>query len=117
MQLEQNKALLTNARNLRKGMTKEERKLWYTFLCKLPVRFRRQQIVGNYIVDFYCHSKGLVIELDGSQHYEDKGKQADQERDAYLRSLGLTVLRYANSEVNRNFCGVCEDILNHLEEG
>ena len=114
MQLEQNKALLTNARNLRKGMTKEERKLWYTFLCKLPVRFRRQQIIGNYIVDFYCHSKALVIELDGSQHFEDKGKQADLERDAYLRGLGLRVLRYSNLDVNRNFRGVCEDILQHL---
>ena len=114
MRLEQNKALLTNARNLRKGMTKEERKLWYTFLCKLPVRFRRQQIIENYIVDFYCHPKGIVIELDGSQHYEDKGKQADSERDAYLRGLGLTVLRYSNLDVNRNFRGVCEDILQHL---
>ena len=114
MRLEQNKALLTNARNLRKGMTKEERKLWYTFLCKLPVHFRRQQIVGNYIVDFYCHSKGLVIELDGSQHYEDKGKQADLDRDSYLRGLGLTVLRYSNLDVNRNFRGVCEDVLQHM---
>ena len=114
MQLEQNKALLTNARNLRKGMTKEERKLWYTFLCKLPVRFRRQQIIGNYIVDFYCHSRGLVIELDGSQHFEDKGKQADLERDAYLRGLGLRVLRYSNLDVNRNFRGVCEDVLQHM---
>ena len=114
MQLEQNKALLTNARNLRKGMTKEERKLWYTFLCKLPVRFRRQQIIGNYIVDFYCHSKALVIELDGSQHFEDKGKQADLERDAYLRGLGLRVLRYSNLDVNRNFRGICEDILQHM---
>ena len=114
MQLEQNKTLLTNARNLRKGMTEEERKLWYTFLCKLPIRFRRQQIIGNYIVDFYCHSRGLVIELDGSQHFEDKGKQADLERDTYLRGLGLTVLRYSNLDVNRNFRGVCEDILQHM---
>ena len=114
MKLEQNSALLTNARNLRKEMTKEERKLWYTFLCKLPVRFRRQQIIGNYIVDFYCHSRQLVIELDGSQHYEEKGKNADIERDAYLRDLGLTVLRYANLDVNRNFRGVCEDILQHF---
>ena len=114
MQMEQNKALLTNARNLRKGMTKEERKLWYTFLRKLPIRFRRQQIIGNYIVDFYCHQKGLVIELDGSQHFEDKGKQADLERDTYLRGLGLTVLRYSNLDVNRNFRGVCEDILQHM---
>ena len=114
MKMEQNDALLTNARNLRKEMTKEERKLWYTFLCKLPVGFRRQQIIGNYIVDFYCHSRRLVIELDGSQHYEEKGKNADIERDAYLRDLGLTVLRYANLDVNRNFRGVCEDILQHF---
>ena len=78
------------------------------------MRFRRQQIIGNYIVDFYCHSKQIVIELDGSQHYEDRGQLADQERDAYLRGLGLTVLRYANSDINRNFRGVCEDILQHL---
>ena len=114
MKLEQNGALLTNARNLRKEMTKEERKLWYTFLCKLPVRFRRQQIIGNYIVDFYCHSRRLVIELDGSQHYEEKGKNADIERDTYLTKLGHPVLRYANLDVNRNFRGVCEDILQHF---
>ena len=95
-------------------MTKEERRLWYTFLRDCSVRFRRQQIIGNYIVDFYCHSKQIVIELDGSQHYEDRGQLADQERDAYLRGLGLTVLRYANSDINRNFRGVCEDILQHL---
>ncbi len=114
MRLEQNKALLTNARSLRKEMTKEERRLWYTFLRQLPVRFRRQQIIGNYIVDFYCHSKQIVIELDGSQHYEDKGKRSDLERDESLRGLGLAVLRYSNYDVNRNFRGVCEDILKHL---
>ncbi len=117
MQIEQNKTLLGNARKLRKEMTKEERRLWYTFLRECPARFRRQQIIGNFIVDFYCHSKGIVIELDGSQHYEDQGKRTDQERDAYLHSLGLSVLRYANSDVNRNFRGVCEDILKHLEDG
>ena len=94
-------------------MTKEESRLWYAFLCKCPVRFRRQQIIGNYIVDFYCHEKKLVVELDGSQHFEEEGKQADRVRDAYLRGLGLTVLRYANSDVDRKFSSVCEDILVH----
>ena len=116
MKLEQNKKLLSIARTLRKNMTNEERKLWYTFLCRCPAHFRRQQIIGNYIVDFYCHEKRLVIELDGSQHYEEKGKIADAERDAFLQERGLTVLRYSNAEVNQRFEGVCEDILRRLEE-
>ncbi|MBR3473546.1 MAG: DUF559 domain-containing protein [Oscillospiraceae bacterium] len=53
--------------------------------------------------------------MDGSQHFEDAGKDYDKRRDAYLKSLGLTVLRYANSDVDRNFRGVCEDILQHLK--
>jgi len=89
--------------------------MWYCFLRLLPIRFRRQQVIGNYIADFYCHEKRLVIELDGSQHYEEPGKQADIERDAFLRSQGLTVLRYSNADVNLRFRGVCEDILAHLE--
>ena len=114
MEIEQNKKLLPNARTLRKGMTKEERHLWYDFLRDRPVRFRRQQIIGNYIADFYCFEKQLVIELDGSQHFEDRGIASDRERDAYMESLGLTVLRYSNADVNQRFRAVCEDILNHL---
>ncbi len=96
-------------------MTEEERRLWYCFLRACPIRFRRQQIVGNYIVDFYCHEKRLVVEIDGSQHYEEAGIDADRRRDAYLNEQGLTVLRYSNADVNQRFAGVCEDILNHLE--
>ena len=70
---------------------------------------------GSYIADFYIASHKLVIELDGSQHFEDAGKDYDERRDAYLKSLGLTVLRYANSDVDRNFRGVCEDILQHIK--
>ena len=65
-----NPALLSPARELRKNMTKEERHLWYDFLRTYPVKFTKQKIIGNYIVDFYCAKAGLVIELDGSQHYE-----------------------------------------------
>ena len=111
---EYNKKLTANSRNLRKNMTKEERRLWYDFFKMLPLTFNRQKVIGNYIVDFYCAEAKTVIELDGSQHYEEKGIAADAERDLYLSSIGITVLRYSNSDVNRNFQGVCEDILQRL---
>ena len=102
------------SQKLRREMTKEERRLWYNFLRGLPVTVNRQKIIGPYIVDFYCAKAKLVIELDGSQHYEDAGKQSDRERDMYLNSLGLHVLRYSNYDINQNFSGVCEDILKHI---
>ena len=108
-------SLMRNARSLRRNMTAAERKLWYQFLRDLPVHFWRQHVLGKYIVDFYCHSRKLVIELDGSQHYEDAGRAADTARDAWLLSQGLTVLRYSNADVKQRFPGVCEDILKHLE--
>ena len=109
-----NPKLTPNARKLRREMTKEERHLWYDFLKPLPVMVHRQKVIGSYIVDFYIAEAKLVIELDGSQHYENQGLAADAARDHYLRSVGLTVLRYSNLDVNRNFSGVCQDILNHL---
>lgn len=102
------------AQKLRTNMTKEETQLWYGFLKDLPVTINRQKVIGNYIVDFYCASANLVIELDGSQHFEAEGKQHDAERDRYLNGLGLRVLRYPNNEVNLNFEGVCEDIRKYL---
>ncbi len=96
-------------------MTKEERHLWYDFLKSLPVTVNRQKVIGRYIVDFYIASANLVIEIDGSQHYEESGVLADQQRDNYLAELGLRVLRYSNTDVNRNFRGVCEDILSKLQ--
>ena len=97
-------------------MTKEERKLWYMFLNQLSIKFYRQKVIGKYIVDFYCSKYNLIIELDGGQHYEEKGMQSDKERDEFLRSLGFVILRYCNIDVNNNFEGVCEDILNHLKQ-
>ena len=102
------------ARELRKNMTRHERHLWYDFLKGLPVMVHRQKVIGPYIVDFYIAEHHLVIELDGSQHYDLPGKWADGERDGYLREQGCTVLRYANSDVDGNFAGVCEDIMVHL---
>ena len=95
-------------------MTKEERYLWYDFLKELPVTVHRQKVIGQYIVDFYIAESKIIIELDGSQHYEGDGQKKDTQRDAYLQSLGMTVLRYANPDINKNFRGVCQDIWDHL---
>lgn len=107
MDRKHNKSLVPFAKELRKNMTKEERHLWYDFLRSHPVRFSRQKIIGKYIVDFYSSEAKLVIELDGSQHYEGSGQEHDAERDAYLRSYGLTVIRIPNNEIHDNFDGVC----------
>ena len=111
-----NPKLTGRAQQLRKNMTREERHLWYDFLKQLPVTFNRQKVIGRYIVDFYCAEAKLVIELDGSQHFEDAGAEADRERDEYLKSMGLMVLRYPNSAIWGNFAGVCEDILYHISD-
>ena len=110
MDYKHNKSLVSNARTLRKNMTKEERHLWYDFLRSYPVKFLRQKILGKYIVDFYCAEAKLIVELDGSQHYEDGGMEYDAERTAYLEQFGVRVLRIPNNEVGRNFSGVCEYI-------
>ena len=114
MNEQNNSKLTTYARKLRKDMTKEERHLWYDFLRELPLTVHRQKILGNYIVDFYIASKKIVIELDGSQHYEENGKHRDEERDAYLRSIGCSILRYSNADIKQRFRSVCDDIYNHL---
>ena len=111
-----NQSLIKNAQNLRKNMTEEEKHLWYDFLKKLPQTVNRQKVVGNYILDFYCADAKIAIELDGSQHYEQDGKEKDLVRDEFLGSLGITVLRYTNHELNRNFEGVCLDILKHIKK-
>ena len=109
-----NPRLTPRAQELRSNMTKEERHLWYDFLKLLPVTVRRQKVLGNYIADFYIASKKLVIELDGGQHFLPEGQAYDRQRDAELAGLGVQVLRYSNSEIQRNFSGVCQDILDHL---
>ena len=110
MDRKHNSALTENARALRKNMTKEERRLWYDFLREYPVRFLRQKVIDNYIVDFYCHKARLIIELDGSQHYEKEGLLKDKIRTERIERRDLTVIRIPNNEVNENFEGVCEYI-------
>lgn len=111
-----NEKLTALSQTMRKNMTKEERHLWYDFLKRQPVVFKRQKVIGNYIVDFFCAEAMLVIELDGSQHYSPGGKQSDAVRDEFLREKGLTVLRYSNLDINQNFEGVCADILRQMKQ-
>ena len=110
MQSKHNKQLVPLAKQLRKEMTREECHLWYDFLRSYPVRFSRQKVLGKYIADFYSAEAKLVIELDGSQHYEDKGIVKDAERTAFLENYGIRVIRIPNNEISRNFRGVCEYI-------
>ena len=99
------------AQALRRESTKEERHLWYDFLKSYPVQFKRQAVFGDYIVDFYCPQAKLVIELDGSQHYEDQGLEYDRRRTEYLeKTYGLSILRFNNLDVSQNFEGVCREL-------
>ena len=111
-----NKKLTPRAQELRKNCTNEENRLWYQFLRRHEVPFRRQHPIGNYIVDFYCYKAKLVIELDGSQHFDDAGMEYDAQRTAYLEGLGLMVLRYPNSDINYRFRDVCNHIQQVLDE-
>ena len=104
---ERNKPL---AQQLRRDMTRHEKHLWYDYLNTCPVRFRRQKQFGQYIVDFYCAERDLVIEIDGSQHYEPEEQTKDAERTAHLECLGLRVVRFSNNDFDAHFNSVCETI-------
>jgi very-short-patch-repair endonuclease len=108
--LPRNKALKPFAKRLRRAETPEEKTLWYQYLRTYPLRFNRQRIIGNYIADFYCDKAKLVIELDGSQHFEETAEQYDQKRTAYFESIGIQVLRFTNREIQDHLDGVCHQI-------
>ena len=110
MAVTKNNRMLPRAKELRREMTPQERKLWYLFLRHYPVKLYKQRIIESFIVDFYCASAKLVIELDGSQHYTDQGKNYDEERTRILNSYQLKVLRFTNHEVDADFSTVCNKI-------
>ena len=105
-----NKWLVPFAKALRKNMTKEEKHLWYDFLRTYPVKFTRQMVLGEYIADFYSATAGIVIELDGSQHYTPEAKEYDSMRTEFIEQYGIQVVRINNMEIFRNFGGVCRYI-------
>jgi very-short-patch-repair endonuclease len=99
------KEKLERAKELRREMTPAEKLLWQEVRAKkLGVRFRRQQIIQGFIVDFYCHKAGLVIEVDGDIH--DIQQEEDARREKALSALGLKIVRFKNDEVVRNLSAV-----------
>lgn len=108
MSVEKNNQMLPRARELRKNMTPQEKKLWYQFLRSYPVKIYKQRMIDSFIVDFYYASAKLVIEIDGSQHYTEQGLEYDQERGACPARYGLEIIRFTNAEIDREFNTVCE---------
>jgi very-short-patch-repair endonuclease len=93
-------------------MTDAERLLWSKLRMKQlkGLMFSRQKPLGGYIADFYCHRARLVIEVDGGQHFTNDSREYDKTRDEYLTSMGLTVLRFTNSDILDNIEGVVDAI-------
>ncbi|MBR3952770.1 MAG: endonuclease domain-containing protein [Oscillospiraceae bacterium] len=108
--------MLERARELRKKMTPEEKHLWYDFLKNHPVRFRKQEIVGNYILDFYCSKAKVAIEIDGAQHYTSESLSYDKKRTDYLEGAGIKVIRLLNKDINKNFENACKNIDSIIKE-
>ena len=107
------------SRPLRRNATEAERELWWHLRRKLPLdrtHFRRQVPMGPYVVDFCCHARPLVVELDGGGHAEPTKAAADRERDAFLRSRGYRVLRFWNAQVFQETQSVIDTIFAALEE-
>ena len=111
-----NKNIVPFAKELRRNMTKEEKHLWYDFLRSYEVKFLRQKPIGNYIADFYCASAKIIIELDGSQHYDEINIEKDTKRTEYFKQFNITVLRIPNNYVNQHFDAVCLYIDNAVKQ-
>ncbi|MEE3453675.1 endonuclease domain-containing protein [Dialister sp.] len=104
---------------LRKNMTPEENHLWRTFFLpykKMGIHFIHQKVIGHYIVDFFYPKTGLIIEIDGGQHFTEEGRKYDAERTRQLQNWGFEIRRYSNLTVHQNFEGVCQDIINKVNE-
>jgi very-short-patch-repair endonuclease len=111
-----NRNLKLRSRQLRKEMTAAEHRLWSRIRMKQlgGYQFYRQRVIGEYIVDFYCHKARLAIEIDGSQHYTHDGVEKDRKRDKYMRNHDITVIRFTNADVLMNMEGVIHSIVNTL---
>ena len=110
-----NKNLL-KARELRSEMTPQEKHLWYDCLRNYPIKFYKQRPIDNYIVDFYCAKANLVVEVDGSQHYTEDGKEYDEIRTKVLEEYNLYVMRFSNADIDKNFIAVCVAIDEYIKK-
>ena len=106
-------------RRLRSNMTGPEARLWSRLRARQlqGLKFRRQHGIGPYIVDFYCPEQSLVIEVDGDSHADADQVVKDKQRETYLQSLGLRVIRYINDDIVKNLDGVLEDLAARLSSG
>ena len=118
MHVKRNFKLLDQARELRRNLTPQEKRLWYRFLRTYPVKIYKQRIIESFIADFYCASAKLVIEIDGSQHFTSQGKAYDEERSMIMSQYGIKTIRFSNADVDRRFQSVCacihEEIQNRI---
>ncbi|MFO1388370.1 endonuclease domain-containing protein [Cellvibrio sp.] len=105
------------ARKLRSNMTNAEIILWSRLRRKqiMGVQFYRQKPIAGYVADFYCASCSLVIELDGDSHYQDDAQEYDRVRDELMRSMGLSILRFTNQDVEQNLDAVLLKIIENLK--
>ena len=113
--LPHNSDLTEYAKQLRKNMTVQEKRLWYDLLRHLPAKVKRQYVIKNHIVDFYIPKYHVVVEVDGLQHRTPEMKRADAVRDAELLELGIHVIRYSNKDINENFRNVAADLFARLD--
>jgi len=116
MHVKRNFRMLDQAKELRRRMTTQERKLWYDYLQKYPAKVYKQRIIESFIADFYCASARLVIEIDGSQHYTAQGKAYDQERSLIMQRYGIDTIRFTNSDIDHNFHAVCAAIDDEIQK-
>ena len=96
------------AKNLRKRATPQEKHLWYDFLKNYEIKFQRQKAIGKYIVDFYCPSLKLAIEIDGNQHYSKEGIEKDKIRTEEINKQGVQIIRITNKQIDKDFNRICE---------
>ena len=101
---------------MRKNMTPQEKHLWYDFLSKHNIKFVKQRPIGRFVADFYCSKAKLVIEIDGSQHYTDEGKNYDEFRTEIINKYGVKVVRFSNYDIDNNFEGVCAEIEREIKD-
>ena len=117
MRVELTKFKTKRARELRRHMTDAEKKLWNKLRNRQlnNLKFRRQVPFGHYYLDFYCPQKQLVIEVDGGQHYTNKGQSQDIGRTSFIRKNGLKIVRYSDRDVLLNISSVLRDILHEIK--
>jgi len=97
-------------------MTSQEQHLWYGFLSRYPVRFRRQAVIYHYIADFYCDRARLVIEVDGTQHLKPDTMEYDQIRTLTLNQIDIAVIRFTNQDIDRRFAYVRQAIDQYITD-